>query len=164
MSILRSIKTLKFHNYEISLCAIIILRIRFWYSMLVSHNHDIALDRHWLFTADKSWLHVSSCIKSQKTDYQGIENQRVIYQIPLLEQNISVGRAVNAGRTVDPNPFVTQLTLSDPTSDLVRRYDFPIPLRCRVKSDTFFFAFVHPLRCRSLSDTFFFCVCSPAPL
>ena len=62
------------------------------------------------------------------------------------------------------------LTLSDPTSDLVRHYDFPIPLRCRVTPDTFFFAlfsrsavgacstlffaFVRPLRCRSLSDTF----------
>ena len=39
------------------------------------------------------------------------------------------------------------LTLSDPTSDLVRRYDFPLPLRCRVTS-----------------DTFFCCVCAPAPL
>ena len=31
------------------------------------------------------------------------------------------------------------LTLSDPTSDLVWHYDFPIPLRCWVTSDTFFF-------------------------
>jgi hypothetical protein len=47
------------------------------------------------------------------------------------------------------------LTLSDPTSDLVRHYDFPIPLQCRKTSDTFFFvAFVLPLRCRSLSDAF----------
>jgi len=62
------------------------------------------------------------------------------------------------------------LTLSDPTSDLVRHYGFPILLRCRVTSDTFFlrlfarsavgacptlfFAFVRPFRCRSLSDTF----------
>ena len=50
------------------------------------------------------------------------------------------------------------LTLSDPTSDLVRHYDFPILLRCRVTSDTFFFAFVRPLHCRSLSDTFFLCL------
>ena len=49
---------------------------------------------------------------------------------------------------------VSVLTLSDPTSDLIRHYDFPIPLRCRVTSDTFFFAFVCPLRCRSLSETF----------
>jgi hypothetical protein len=34
------------------------------------------------------------------------------------------------------------LTLSDPTSDLVRHYDFPVPLRCRKTSDTVFVAFV----------------------
>jgi hypothetical protein len=46
------------------------------------------------------------------------------------------------------------LTLSDPTSDLVRHYDFPVPLQCRKTSDTFFVAFVLLLRCRSLSDAF----------
>jgi hypothetical protein len=30
------------------------------------------------------------------------------------------------------------LALSDPTSDLVRHYDFPVPLQCRKTSDTFF--------------------------
>ena len=49
-------------------------------------------------------------------------------------------------------PEVTgSLTLSDPTSDLVRHYDFPVPLRCRKTSDTFL---LRPLRCRSLSDAF----------
>jgi hypothetical protein len=42
------------------------------------------------------------------------------------------------------------LTLSDPVSDLVQPYDFPVPLRCRKTSDTFLF----PLRSRSLSDAF----------
>jgi hypothetical protein len=37
------------------------------------------------------------------------------------------------------------LTLSDPTSDLVRQYDFPVLLRCWKTSDTVFVAFVHPL-------------------
>jgi hypothetical protein len=37
------------------------------------------------------------------------------------------------------------LTLSDPTSDLVRQYDFPVPLRCRKTSNTVFVAFVRPL-------------------
>jgi hypothetical protein len=37
------------------------------------------------------------------------------------------------------------LTLSDPTSNLVRHYDFPVPLRCRKTSDTAFVAFVRPL-------------------
>jgi hypothetical protein len=37
------------------------------------------------------------------------------------------------------------LTLSDPTSDLVRQYDFPVLLRCRKTSDTVFVAFVRPL-------------------
>jgi hypothetical protein len=37
------------------------------------------------------------------------------------------------------------LTLSDPTSDLVRQYDFPGLLRCRKTSDTVFVAFVRPL-------------------
>jgi hypothetical protein len=40
---------------------------------------------------------------------------------------------------------VSDLTLSDPTSNLVRQYDFPIPLRCRKTSDTVFVAFVRPL-------------------
>jgi hypothetical protein len=37
------------------------------------------------------------------------------------------------------------LTLSDPTSNLVRQYDFPVPLWCRKTSDTVFVAFVCPL-------------------
>jgi hypothetical protein len=37
------------------------------------------------------------------------------------------------------------LTLSDPTSNLVRQYDFPIRLRCRKMSDTDFVAFVRPV-------------------
>jgi hypothetical protein len=37
------------------------------------------------------------------------------------------------------------LTLSDPTSDLVQQYDFPVLLRCRKTSDTIFVAFVRPL-------------------
>jgi hypothetical protein len=34
------------------------------------------------------------------------------------------------------------LTLSDHTSNLVRQYDFPVPLRCRKTSDTVFVTFV----------------------
>jgi hypothetical protein len=37
------------------------------------------------------------------------------------------------------------LTFSDRTSNLVRQYDFPVPLRCRKTSDTAFVAFVLPL-------------------
>jgi hypothetical protein len=37
------------------------------------------------------------------------------------------------------------LTLSDPTSDLVRQFDLPVLLRCRKTSDTVFVAFVCPL-------------------
>jgi hypothetical protein len=37
------------------------------------------------------------------------------------------------------------LALSDPTSKLVRQYDFPVLLRCRKTSDTVFVAFVRPL-------------------
>jgi hypothetical protein len=48
------------------------------------------------------------------------------------------------------NPLKTKrrllyLTLSEPMSDLVRQYDFPVPLRCRKTSDTVFVAFVRPL-------------------
>jgi hypothetical protein len=46
--------------------------------------------------------------------------------------------------TMQANPDNT-LTLSDPTSDLVRQYDFPVLLRCRKTSDTVFVAFVRPL-------------------
>jgi hypothetical protein len=48
---------------------------------------------------------------------------------------------------VDVRMRCIMLTLSDPTSDLVRHCDFPLPLRCRVTS-----------------DTFLCCVCAPAPL
>jgi hypothetical protein len=47
-----------------------------------------------------------------------------------------------------PWPYVgtaATLNLSDPTSNLVRQYDFPVPLRCRKTSDTVFVAFVCPL-------------------
>jgi hypothetical protein len=37
------------------------------------------------------------------------------------------------------------LTISNPTSNLVREYDFPVPLSCRKTSDTVFVAFVRPL-------------------
>jgi hypothetical protein len=37
------------------------------------------------------------------------------------------------------------LTLSDPTSVLVRQCDFQVLLRCRKTSDTVFVAFVRPL-------------------
>jgi len=37
------------------------------------------------------------------------------------------------------------LTLFDPTSDLVRQYDFPVPLRCRKTSGMVFVVFVRPL-------------------
>jgi len=43
------------------------------------------------------------------------------------------------------------LTLSDPTSDLVRNCDFPVPLQCRKTSDM---TLLHPIHCRSLSDAF----------
>jgi hypothetical protein len=42
-------------------------------------------------------------------------------------------------------PVNCPLTLSDPTSNLVRQYDLPVPLRCRKTSDTVFVAFVRPL-------------------
>jgi hypothetical protein len=38
-----------------------------------------------------------------------------------------------------------RLPLSDPTSNLIQQYDFPVPLRCRKTSDTVFVAFVRPL-------------------
>jgi hypothetical protein len=41
--------------------------------------------------------------------------------------------------------FYVVLTLSDPTSNLVQQYDFPVPLRCRKTSETAFVAFVRPL-------------------
>jgi hypothetical protein len=41
-------------------------------------------------------------------------------------------------------PYVL-LSLSDPTSDLVRQYDFPVLPRCRKTSDTVFVAFVRLL-------------------
>jgi hypothetical protein len=44
------------------------------------------------------------------------------------------------------------LTLSDPTSDLVRQYDFPVLLRCRKTSDTVLLRLF--ARCWSLSDAF----------
>jgi hypothetical protein len=37
------------------------------------------------------------------------------------------------------------LTLSDPTSNLARQYEFSVPLRCRRTSDAVFVAFVRPL-------------------
>jgi hypothetical protein len=40
---------------------------------------------------------------------------------------------------------IPHLTFSDPTPNLVRQYDFPLPLRCRKTSDTGFVTFVCPL-------------------
>jgi hypothetical protein len=44
------------------------------------------------------------------------------------------------------------LTLPNPTSGLVRQYDFPVPLRCRKMSDMVLLRLF--AQCRSLSDAF----------
>jgi hypothetical protein len=49
------------------------------------------------------------------------------------------------GSCTNDSSYVLFLTLSDPTSNLVRQYDFPVPLRCRKTSDTVLVAFVRPL-------------------
>jgi hypothetical protein len=36
--------------------------------------------------------------------------------------------------------YSKHLTLSDPTSHVIRHYDFSVPLQCRKTSDTFFVA------------------------
>jgi hypothetical protein len=41
--------------------------------------------------------------------------------------------------------FLPIITLSDPTSNLVRHYDFPLMLQCWKTSDTVFFFFFCPL-------------------
>jgi hypothetical protein len=46
---------------------------------------------------------------------------------------------------IQPILCIFILTLSDPTSNIVRQYDFPVLLRCRKTSDTGFVAFVRPL-------------------
>jgi hypothetical protein len=43
------------------------------------------------------------------------------------------------------NSVLFVLNLSDPTSNLVRQYNFPFPHRCRKTSDTVFVAFGRPL-------------------
>jgi hypothetical protein len=50
------------------------------------------------------------------------------------------------------NELNETLTLSDPTSDIVRQYDFTVLLRCRKMSDTVFVVFF--AHCRNLSDAF----------
>jgi hypothetical protein len=69
----------------------------------------------------------------------------------LLFWVLSVG---DQGRTIFTGPFRYLikyricngiLTLSSPTSYLVRQYDFPVPLRCRKTSDMVFAAFVRLL-------------------
>jgi hypothetical protein len=52
---------------------------------------------------------------------------------------------INGRCTGETFPKCVTLTLSDPTSDLVRQYDFPVLLRCRKMYDTVFVAFVRPL-------------------
>jgi hypothetical protein len=46
---------------------------------------------------------------------------------------------------IHPSISSTASTLFDPTSDLVRQYDFPVLLRCRKTSDMVFVAFLRPL-------------------
>jgi hypothetical protein len=55
--------------------------------------------------------------------------------------------STNSGSLKHQQPYgpAQTLTLSDPTSDLFRQYDFTVLLRCRKTSDTVFVAFVRPL-------------------
>jgi hypothetical protein len=41
--------------------------------------------------------------------------------------------------------YHSPLSLYDPTSNLIRQYNFPVPLWCRTTSDTVFVVFVRPL-------------------
>jgi hypothetical protein len=50
------------------------------------------------------------------------------------------------------------LTLSDPSSNLFRQYDFPVLLRCRKMSDMAFFLLRLFARCRCLSNAFIYIV------
>jgi len=63
------------------------------------------------------------------------------------------------GNKTETMYWASSLTLSDPMSDLVRQYDFPVPLRCRKTSDMVFVAFVRllsePVRCFSSCSTGF---------
>jgi hypothetical protein len=51
----------------------------------------------------------------------------------------------NKNKTLVTCKISLNLALSDPTSDLVQQYDFPVLLQCRKTSDTVFVAFVRPL-------------------
>jgi hypothetical protein len=58
------------------------------------------------------------------------------FPVPTLDITLHLNGLIN---------YKAFLTLSDPTSDLVRQYDFPILLRCRKMSDTVFVVIVRPL-------------------
>jgi hypothetical protein len=60
----------------------------------------------------------------------------------VTERNTEINKYNNKHQTEER---VISLTLSDPTSNLVRQYDFPVPIRCRKTSDAVFVAFALPL-------------------
>jgi hypothetical protein len=64
---------------------------------------------------------------------------------PLITSFLLVPTPFSAHHSQTPLTYILPLTLSDPTSDLVRQYDFLFLLRCRKTSDTVFVAFVCPL-------------------
>jgi hypothetical protein len=65
------------------------------------------------------------------------------------EESVGVYRQIShvkhTEQLIELNYNTDRLTLSDPTSNLVRQYDFSVRLRCRKTSDTVFVAFVRPL-------------------
>jgi hypothetical protein len=77
-------------------------------------------------------------LQNDKPDFKvALQRYLITYTFYSHENFFSHSQAVSL------NPNI--LTLSDPTSNLVRQYDFPVPLRCRKTSDTVFVAFVRPL-------------------
>ena len=84
----------------------------------------------------------SSMRKNRMENFKTTVAQRVVrnHRLRLVYLCILSSR----GRIIQSD---IRLTLSDPMSGLIQYYDFPLPLRCRVTSDTFF--------CY---------VCAPAPL
>jgi hypothetical protein len=68
--------------------------------------------------------------------------EAVLSALAVIEDEVSSPRSFLEGSVTDKTSL---LTLYDPTSDLVRQYNFPVLLRCRKTSDTGFVAFVRPL-------------------
>jgi hypothetical protein len=78
-----------------------VVRINFcnWFLQSV---HDGGVDLQLVFSSNEAWFSLRGEVNSQNNQYWSAENQRLIYELPLHDENTDVWCAISAHRIIGP--------------------------------------------------------------